>query len=333
MKGPYYVYNGQLDELAHAVVPLDDVNFAYGYGVYETLKVRHGLVYFVDFHVRRLLQSARIIGLDPGFGEAQVTEAIYLLAKANGQQDANLKILLIGRNAEKPWGSEAARPVAGTAGPDASDVRTADLYIMALNPLFPKRVDYRDGVSAVVFCGERVYPMAKSLNMLASTMAFREARSRDAYDAVLLDRRGILREGTRTNLFYTDGTTIFTPPAWTVLEGVTRQTILECCTSKGYRTREQELALADLLFEEERTVKGLWLSSTSSKIMPVRRLEPAGHTGPGAYSQVFGLDGAGSVPWTALVNSPGLDFGIPEIVRDLMRDYDAWLDDWAKEHQ
>jgi branched-subunit amino acid aminotransferase/4-amino-4-deoxychorismate lyase len=47
------------------VVAIDDPWFSGGYGVYETLKCREGLLFFPDFHQERLLDSARLIGLEP----------------------------------------------------------------------------------------------------------------------------------------------------------------------------------------------------------------------------------------------------------------------------
>ena len=50
MIGDYYTFNGDLRPAAEAVVPIDDIAFAYGYGVYETLKLRKGVVFFPDRH-------------------------------------------------------------------------------------------------------------------------------------------------------------------------------------------------------------------------------------------------------------------------------------------
>lgn len=248
MLGTFVSINGELRQKVEGVVPIDDVNFAYGYGVYETLKSRSGVVYFPDMHVTRLLHSARIIGMSHEWTETGLLVALENLVRSNGVADCNIKMLLIGRSGSG-----------------------ADLYIMCLNPLFPKRTDYRDGADAILFDGERLYPQAKSLNMLVSSIAFRKAQSASAYDALLVDRSGHLTEGTRTNLFYTDGITVFTPPAESVLEGVTKLTIQKCLEEQGIAVTERALHRNEL--KDSHIVAGLWLSSTSTKIMPIGKID------------------------------------------------------------
>ncbi|TVR05239.1 MAG: hypothetical protein EA403_03285, partial [Spirochaetaceae bacterium] len=63
MIGPYCSINGHLVPTADATISVDDVNFQYGYGVYETLKVRDGVLFFPNLHEQRLFHSADIIGL------------------------------------------------------------------------------------------------------------------------------------------------------------------------------------------------------------------------------------------------------------------------------
>ena len=298
MIGTVFSRNGELLPLEAGVIPVDDVNFAYGYGVYETLKVRAGILYFPELHVERLLHSATIIGLDHGFAASAIQGWLEDLVRANGAKDANLKVLLIGRNAPG-----------------------ADLYLMQLNPLFPKRHDYRDGAKAVLFAGERQYPQAKSLNMLISTMAFREAREHDAYDAILVNRQGHLTEGTRTNLFYTDGEKFYTPPAEEVLAGVTRLTVMQCIREAGWKVEERPLTLDELkagsldavvspdAAGDRAVCQGLFLTSTSTKIMPITHFV-ASARGP------------------ADLVLPSGTLGIPECVPALMKAYDHWLENY-----
>jgi len=275
MIGDYYTFNGDLRPAAEAVVPIDDINFAYGYGVYETLKLRKGVVFFPDRHAERLLHSAEIIRLAHPFSRENIERSVLELARANGMRDANIKMLLIG-------------------SPDIEAAEGAHLYVFMLNPLFPRRELYRDGAFAVCFDGERRYPQAKSLDMLTSTLAYRSARRAGAYDALLVNREGRITEGTRTNLFYTDGTTVYQPPKESSLLGVTKLTLEEVLEQRGVEVLERPL-----LRSEVGSWDGYFLTSTSSKVIPVSRIED--HR-----------------------------FEIPEIVRDIMGAYDAFLDDYRR---
>lgn len=271
MTGPWCSLNGRLLPTAEAVVGVDDLDFAYGFGVYETLKVRRRVLYFPELHESRLYHSAAVIGLAHPFGDGAVVRWTGELLRANRTENANIKVLLIGGD-----GAEGAR-----------------LYIMALNPLYPDRKEYKTGAAAIIYPGERLFPEAKTLNMLMSTLAFRAARTAGAYDAVLRDRNGNLTEGTRTNLFFTDGSAVYTPPAGTVLEGVTKYTIQTVLREEGIPFKERPLPEADLS-----RYAGYFLSSTSTKIMPLRRL--------GEH-----------------------ETSVPGLVRRLMELYDAYLERYA----
>jgi branched-subunit amino acid aminotransferase/4-amino-4-deoxychorismate lyase len=239
--------------------------------VYETLKVRRKILYFAELHAQRLLYSASVIALAHDFTAENIRDWIRDLVRANGTADANVKILFVG-------GSSAAE---------------ARVYIMTLNPLFPDRKLYRDGCAAVIFPGERVYPQAKSLNMLVSTMAFRQARAAGAYDALLCTKDGFLTEGTRTNLFFTDGAEVFTPPADTVLEGVTKLTLAKALKEEGIPLSEKPLPEAELS-----RWAGYFLTSTSTKVMPLSRIGE-------------------------------LSFEIPDMTKRIIKLYDAWLERYA----
>jgi branched-subunit amino acid aminotransferase/4-amino-4-deoxychorismate lyase len=245
MTGPYFSLNGDLKPIAEATVRFDDLAFAYGFGVYETLKVRHGVLFFPELHEERLWHSARILGLAHPFREGDFRRHLNALVEANGTGDANLKALLIG-------------------GPQASDARLA---ILQLAPLFPDRKDYKRGATAITWEGERVFPQAKSLNMLVSYLAYREAQAQGAYDALLVNRHGEITEGTRTNFFVTDGTVLVTPPGSQVLEGVTQLTVRQVIRNLGLRLEERPLPWA-----EAHQWQGAFLTSTSTKILPLRQI-------------------------------------------------------------
>jgi len=281
MNGPWFGKNLELCPITEARVSLDDINFAYGYGVYETLKVRKGLLFFPKLHIERLFHSVSQIGLVHGFDQPSLLSHLEALVQGNNHPDSNIKILLIGRS-----------------GQDAG----ADLYVLELNPLFPKRHDYRDGDIATIFEGERIYPQAKTLNMLVSTIAYRQAQAAQAYDAVLCDRHGQLTEGTRTNLFMTDGKTLFTPPASQVLSGVTRLTVMEALADSGVAIVERPLLCSEITGKAQGGTCSWFLTSTSTKIMPLRRLGE-------------------------------IDLPIDPIVHGWMKIYDTWLDNWAHSHQ
>lgn len=246
MSYKYFSQNGQVLPAGRAVVPLDNVEFSYGFGVYETVRVVKEQALFLDEHCRRLMSSARIIGLEHDFDQSFVERAVNQLVEANQADTCNLKILLIG----------------------APSADRATLNILCLNPLFPDRKLYKDGAHCVTYRHERPFPGAKTLNMLPSYLAYREAKAANAYDALLINQKDCVTEGTRTNFFAIKGKTLTSPKADDILEGVTRAHVISTAEKSGFKVIEQDIKLADIADYDS-----AFLTGTPIKILPIRSVD------------------------------------------------------------
>ena len=239
----YFSKNGQILSMGEAVIPVSNVEYSYGFGVYESMKVRGGIVYFVDQHVERLFSSADDIGITHPFTREDIKQYIGDLVAKLELDACNIKILLIGG-------------------------REPLLFIIPLAPLFPDRKLYSQGASTITVQYERPFPHAKALNMLQSYMAYKKAKENDCYDALLLDKAVNILEGTRTNFFAIKDKTLFTPPKERVLEGVALRTVILAAQKNGFTVQEADISEA--LLEE---YDGAFLTSTSSKIMPIKQID------------------------------------------------------------
>ena len=238
--------NGIILPESDAMIPLSSIEYAYGFGVYESIRAVRGKALFLEDHLKRLLHSASILQLDHTLTidtlAAWVTE---LLARI--ESDAcNLKILLIG-------------------GKDATSAR---LFIIPLAPLFPDKRLYTKGATAITRAYERTLPHAKSLNMLGSYLAYRDAKKVGAYDALLVNRHGCVTEGTRTNFFVMKDATIISPPREDILEGVTMMHVLDAAKTCGFPVEYKPIPLQSI-----GTYDTAFLTSTSSKIMPLAQID------------------------------------------------------------
>ncbi|HEX3082566.1 MAG TPA: aminotransferase class IV [Candidatus Saccharimonadia bacterium] len=265
-----FSYNGRLLPIEQAQVPLSLVEYSYGYGVYENIRYANGILYFLADHLERLAESARVIGLEHEFTAEFVASSVRELVAAAPDHACNLKILLIG-------------------GRTAAD---AQLFILALNPLFPDRKLYRDGAAVITRRFERAFPHAKTLNMLQSYLAYRDAARVGAYDALLINRAGNITEGTRTNFFGIKGKTIVSPPEDEILLGVTRKAMIVAAEAAGFNLEQRDIP-ADSLGSYD----GVFITSTSSKIVPIRSID-----------------------------GDMVSENVPENLRELMRAFDEFLD-------
>ena len=76
MQFKFFSKNGKILPINQATIPLQNIHYSYGFGVYETISVRSGIIYFAKEHVKRLLQSAEIIGLAHQFTERDIAQFI-----------------------------------------------------------------------------------------------------------------------------------------------------------------------------------------------------------------------------------------------------------------
>jgi branched-chain amino acid aminotransferase len=246
MRFPYQSVNGTLVPSTEATLHIDNIALLYGFGVYETLRVKNGVAYFLTQHEERLFHSAQIIGLQHSLSSTAFHAAVQKLIKATPEEVYNMKIMFIG-------------------GKTADD---ATLYMFPTAPLFPDRKLYRDGARALTVPFERFYPQAKTLSMLPSYLAYRRAVEQDCYDALAVNRDGCVTEGTRTNFFVMNDRTIISPPVENILEGVTRTIVLDIAQHNGFSVEERALPLNELAQYES-----AFLTSTSTKIMPLAQID------------------------------------------------------------
>ncbi len=237
--------NGTITPRSQATISAFNIEYAYGFGVYETLRVVRGMPYFLDQHIDRLLRSALAIGLTHTVTNGIVMDWVRSLVHELGSETYNIKILFIG----------------------SSSPENTQCWILPLSPLFPDKKLFSEGAATITVEYERQFPQAKTLNMLGSYLAYRTAHAQACYDASLVDRSGNIREGTRTNFFTITGTTIIKPPKDQILDGVMQRFVLAAAHHYGYEVKEQAIPLKDIS-----SVSAAFLTSTSSKVMPIRKM-------------------------------------------------------------
>ena len=242
----YFSKNGKILPIEQAVISLSNIEYAYGFGVYENIRILNDQAFFLKDHIERLIKSAKIIKITHPFDTTFVENSVLELIKNTKPGTYNLKILLIG----------------------SSTKEKSSLYIFCLNPLFPDKKLYQNGAKLITYHYERDFPQAKTLNMLQSYLAFNKARESDAYDALLINKNSFITEGTRTNFFCLKDKTIYSPPEKDILLGVMRKAMFKVALKNNYQMMEKNIRL-----EEINSYDAAFVTSSSSKIIPVRSID------------------------------------------------------------
>lgn len=207
-------WNGRLVPAAEVHIAPDDAGFLFGDGLFETLRVDGGRALDVEAHLDRLLAGLRRIEIGLPESREELAEAVTRVAAQAPSPIARLR-LTVTRGASPPSG---ARPTV---------VITSAPY----EP--PTEEAYRRGVTAILLPGLRVDsrgPLAglKSLCWQANRLALQRAEAAGAFEALLVNERGLLAEGARSNLVVALPEGVFTPPESDgCLPGTVRRRLLE----------------------------------------------------------------------------------------------------------
>ena len=251
---------GEIVDGANARIPVTDHGLLYGDGVFEGIRLYSGRVFRLDSHLERLRHSARAIGLDLPGGVAKVREIVLATARAYGQPDGYVRLLVTRGD--------------GAMGVDPTTCANPRIVCIACEiGLYPE-AKLRSGIDMVTASLRRpspdvLDPRVKSLNYLNNVLTKREARLRGADEALVLNAAGMVAEAAVANVFVFRKGTLSTPPATDgALEGITRGCVLEIAAGLAIPAREQSLTRMDLISADE-----VFLTGAGARVVGVRSLD------------------------------------------------------------
>ena len=100
------------------------------------------------------------------------------------------------------------------------------------------------------------------------TMSKEYAESNGYHDAMMLDYRGYVAEGTGANIFFIKGIDIHTPIPDCFLNGITRQTVIEMATNQGFKITERHIQPEEINNYDE-----AFLTGTAAEITPIKSID------------------------------------------------------------
>ncbi|RLG25351.1 branched-chain amino acid aminotransferase [Methanosarcinales archaeon] len=247
--------NGNFVLQEQAVTSIYDHGFLYGDGVFEGIRAYNGRVFRLDEHIDRLYDSASAIMLDIPLSKDGMKEAILETLRVNGLTDAYIRPII-------------SRGI-GDLGLDPRKCEKPNVFIIS-QPWDAMYGDlYEDGLTAVTVtvrrnAPESLSPNIKSLNYLNNILAKIEANYKGGDEAIILDVRGNISEGSGDNIFVVKNDIIETPPVMNNLRGITRAAAIEIAHDLGYTVNETDLGLFDLYTADE-----IFVTGTAAEVAPI----------------------------------------------------------------
>lgn len=248
--------NGKLVPESEAFISVFDHGYLYGDGVFEGIRAYNGRVFKLGEHVKRLYESAHSIMLPIQYSEQEMIKAVVDTVNANELNDAYIRLVV-------------SRGV-GDLGMDPRKCKESQVVIIADKILLYPEELYCEGLTVVTVATRRniadaLDPKIKSLNYLNNIHAKIEANRAGVLEALMMNNQGFICEGTGDNIFIYRKGRLITPPVYLgILEGITREVVLELAVKEGIQVAEEPFTRHDLYIADE-----CFLTGTAAEVIPV----------------------------------------------------------------
>lgn len=252
--------NGKLVEKDEAKISVFDHGLLYGDGVFEGIRIYNGNIFRLKEHIDRLYNSAKFIMLDIGMSKEGMIKETKRVVAASKIRNGYIRLVV-------------TRGV-GDLGLDPRKCLRPTYFIIVDNiKLYPEEF-YKKGLEITTVAirrniSEALNPQVKSLNYLNNVLAKIEAINHGSFEAVMINDQGYVTEATGDNIFIVKNGELLTPPTYTgVLEGITRETVIEIACKMKIKTREKIMTRYDLYTADE-----CFLTGTAAEIIPVVKID------------------------------------------------------------
>jgi branched-chain amino acid aminotransferase len=251
----------------------------YGTGVFEGIRCyeteRGPAIFRHREHLARLEKSAELYYFKLPFSAEELREATKELLRRNGLRSAYIRPLAYRGYGEMGlYAKSAPIEVIVAAWPWGSYLGEEG-----------KRKGIRAKVSSWrTISGDSLIPHAKASGQyLNSILAKTEATEAGYEEAILLDDHGHVSEGSGENVFIVREGNLITPGhTSSILDGITRNAIVQIATDLGYGVEERSIARAELYLADE-----VFLTGTAAELVPVREVDDHPLGGPGEVTRVI----------------------------------------------
>jgi branched-chain amino acid aminotransferase len=256
--------NGSLMPWDAAQTHVSAHGLQYGTGVFEGMRSYETpdgpAIFRLDAHIRRLAMSAQHYELELPYAFEQLCEASLEVVRANGLANAYLRPLaFFDSYSFSVWPKDCPVTVAIIAVPGKQYLQGGPEHGVRVMLSTTRRIDASTLPPFVKACG----------HYTNSVRAVQEAIRRGFDEAILLNTKGDVAEGSGANLFVVKGGTLITNDVdASIVLGITRDSVLQIARDLGVPNEVRPVTVDDLRGADE-----LFFTGTAVEVTPIRELD------------------------------------------------------------
>jgi branched-chain amino acid aminotransferase len=257
--------NGEFVDWEDAKVHVLTHGLHYGTGVFEGIRAyeteRGPAIFRHADHLQRLEASAKLYYMDLPFPTSRLREATHELIARCGLRECYIRPLVY-----RGYGPMGLNPLENPV--------EVSIAVWEWGAYLGEE-SKRDGIRAKTSSWRRISPDSliphskASGQYLNSVLAKIESLNGGYEEAILLDDKGHVCEGTGENVFVVRGGQVVTPPQTaSILDGINRKSVIQIARDLGHELVERDVARAELALADE-----VFLTGTAAEIVPVREID------------------------------------------------------------
>ncbi len=263
LKGKIWM-DGNLVEWSDARIHVLTHTLHYGTGVFEGVRAyetsKGPAIFRLEDHTNRLFESAELIGMKIPFQASVLNDAQSEVVALNELNNAYIRPMCFYGSEGMGLRADNLKVHAIVAAWDWGSYLGDDKILNGIKVKvtdFPKR------------CDKSMIHKAKATgNYLYSMLALKDALNSGFDEALILDIDNNVNEGSGENFFMIIDDTFYTPKDGTVLNGITRQTIMEIASDLNYKVEEKDISVEDVKFCDE-----AFFTGTAAEVTPIIQVD------------------------------------------------------------
>ena len=263
LKGKIWM-DGKLVEWSDAKIHVLTHTLHYGTGVFEGVRAYETsdgpAIFRLEDHTNRLFESAKLIGMQIPYDAKELNDAQSQVVKINNLKNAYIRPMCFYGSEGMGLRADNLKVHTIIAAWDWGSYLGDDKILNGIKVKvtdFPKRSEK-----------SMLHKAKASGNYLYSMLALKDALNSGYDEALILDIDDNVNEGSGENFFTIINNTIHTPKDATVLNGITRQTVIKISRDLNYRVEETNISVNDVKSSDE-----AFFTGTAAEVTPIIQVD------------------------------------------------------------